>query len=103
MARVGRTPSTLSSAYRARLRRVNRRAASAEDELRQLVLGGLADHEPLTAIARELGVTKGTLWARVQAWRKREPAKVIPPGGVVPSGGSGRLRASPPYQQVGES
>ena len=73
MAHVGRKPSSLSPAYRTRLRRVSRRAALAEDELRGLVLAGLADTEPLAAIARELGVTKQVLWARVQSWqRERE-------------------------------
>lgn len=72
MAPVGRTPSKLSSAYRTRLRRVHRRAALADAELRQLVLDGLADKEPLTAIARELGLTKQVLWARVEVWRKAD-------------------------------
>jgi hypothetical protein len=53
-------------------------------------------------------------WARQQEtlnllviawWDETHPQRppVIAPGGVVPSGGSGRLAASPPYMEVGES
>ena len=39
----------------------------------------------------------------VIAWDDMQKAPLIPPGGVIPSGGSGRLATSPPHMEVGET
>lgn len=69
--RMGRTPGKLSPEYRRRLRRVAKRAGDAEEAFRQTVREGLDAGEPMSAIARELGLTKQVLWARVRSWGKR--------------------------------
>lgn len=70
IAPVGRKPSELSADYRRRLRRIHRRAESSEAELRALVIAGREAGEPLAAIARELGLTKQKLSARVKSWKR---------------------------------
>lgn len=70
--RMGRAPGKLSPEFRRQLRRASKRAGAAEDALRQTVREGLEAGEPLSAIARELGLTKQVLWARVRSWEKEE-------------------------------
>jgi hypothetical protein len=63
-----RPTATLSQLQRRQLKRARVRAEEADRELRRTVLQLVDEGAAIAAIARELGVTRQVLWARIQAW-----------------------------------
>jgi hypothetical protein len=63
-----RPTATLSQLQRRRLKRARARAEEADRELRRTVLQLVDEGAAIAAIARELGVTRQVLWARIQSW-----------------------------------
>lgn len=70
LAPMGRPVSELSTEYRRALRRAARRSQTAETELRAQILAGIDAGEPQAAIARELGIGRDVLWARLKSWER---------------------------------
>jgi transposase-like protein len=63
-----RPTATLTPLQRRRLSRARDRAERAEADLRETVLQLLSEGAAIAAIARELGLTRQVLWARIRAW-----------------------------------
>lgn len=63
-----RPTATLTALQRRRLRRASERAEKAEAKLREAVRQLVEEGAAIAAIARELGVTRQALWARLRAW-----------------------------------
>jgi DNA-binding NarL/FixJ family response regulator len=62
----------LTSEQARQLRRALDRAERAEEELRSTVLSLIREGASVAAIARELGVSRQTLWARIQSWSEED-------------------------------
>jgi GH24 family phage-related lysozyme (muramidase) len=65
-----RPTATLTAEQRRRLRRARTRADEAEAQLRETVLQLVDEGAAIAAIARDLGVTRQVLWARIRAWNE---------------------------------
>lgn len=63
-----RPTATLTPLQRRQLARARDRAAETDLELRRTVLRLVEEGAAIAAIARELGVSRQVLWARIRSW-----------------------------------